>query len=148
MADYIDRPATQLSGGQQQRLSLARALVRQPKVLLLDEPLSNLDARLRDQMRGELRLLQRRVKVTTLFVTHDQVEALSMSNRVAVMNKGEIIQEGTPRDIYFTPNSEFVASFVGAKNFLHGTAGPRDGESDMMPVRTSLGTLTGRAEEA
>ena len=147
MADYIDRPATQLSGGQQQRLSLARALVRQPKVLLLDEPLSNLDARLRDQMRGELRLLQRRVKVTTLFVTHDQIEALSMSNRIAVMNKGEIVQEGTPRDIYFEPNSEFVASFVGAKNFIHGTAGPSEDGSECIPVMTAMGNLLCRGDE-
>ncbi len=147
MADYIDRPATQLSGGQQQRLSLARALVRQPKVLLLDEPLSNLDARLRDQMRGELRLLQRRVKVTTLFVTHDQIEALSMSNRIAVMNKGEIVQEGTPRDIYFEPNSEFVASFVGAKNFVPGTAGPSQDGSEFIPVTTAMGTLLCRGDD-
>ncbi len=147
MADYIDRPATQLSGGQQQRLSLARALVRQPKVLLLDEPLSNLDDRLRDQMRGELRLLQRRVKVTTLFVTHDQIEALSMSNRIAVMNKGEIVQEGTPRDIYFEPNSEFVASCVGAKNFIRGKPGQKDGESALLRVDTSLGTLMCRGDD-
>ncbi len=146
MADYIDRPATQLSGGQQQRLSLARALVRQPKVLLLDEPLSNLDARLRDQMRGELRLLQRRVKVTTLFVTHDQIEALSMSNRIAVMNKGEIVQEGSPRDIYFEPNSEFVASFVGAKNFIRGTAEP-SADGEFIPVTTAMGRLKCRGDE-
>jgi iron(III) transport system ATP-binding protein len=148
MAEYIDRPATQLSGGQQQRLSLARALVRRPKVLLLDEPLSNLDARLRDQMRGELRSLQRRVKVTTLFVTHDQIEALSMSNRIAVMNKGEIIQEGAPRDIYFEPNSRFVASFVGAKNFVHGTAAASEDGSEYLPVTTAMGALLCRGDDA
>ena len=110
--------ATQLSGGQQQRLALARALIRRPKVLLLDEPLSNLDARLRDRMRSEIRDLQRRVGITTLYVTHDQVEALSMSDRIAVMEGGHIIQEGNARDIYRRPATRFVAAFVGSTNFL------------------------------
>jgi iron(III) transport system ATP-binding protein len=118
MAEFAERPATQLSGGQQQRLSLARALVRRPQVLLLDEPLSNLDAKLRIQMRKELRSLQRRIKVTTVFVTHDQVEALSMSNRMAVMSQGTIAQVGTPREIYQKPENEFVASFIGATTFF------------------------------
>ncbi len=146
MEQYIDRRATQLSGGQQQRLSLARALIRQPKVLLLDEPLSNLDAKLREQMRSELRLLQRKVRVTTLFVTHDQVEALSLSNRIAVMNHGHIIQEGTPRDIYFTPNSEFVAGFVGATTFIQGTVGASASETGFLSVRTSMGVLACRSD--
>jgi len=148
MEQYVDRRATQLSGGQQQRLSLARALVRQPKVLLLDEPLSNLDAKLREQMRKELRLIQRRIKVTTIFVTHDQVEALSMSNRIAVMKDGVIIQEGTPRDIYLTPNSEFVAAFIGATNFIHGSVasvGPLAGDYN---IDSSVGPLVVRTDQA
>lgn len=147
MEQYVDRRATQLSGGQQQRLSLARALVRQPKVLLLDEPLSNLDAKLREQMRKELRLIQRRIKVTTIFVTHDQVEALSMSNRIAVMNHGVIVQEGGPRDIYLTPNSEFVAAFIGATNFIYGTVtkqGPVVGD---YTVDSTIGELVVRSEQ-
>jgi ABC-type Fe3+/spermidine/putrescine transport system ATPase subunit len=133
-------PYRRLSGGQQQRLSLARALVRQPKVLLLDEPLSNLDAKLREQMRKELRFLQRRVKVTTIFVTHDQVEALSMSNRIAVMNKGVIVQVGTPREIYQTPNSEFVAAFVGATSFVRGRVTGLLPE-DQVELDTTIGPL-------
>jgi len=113
-----NRMATALSGGQQQRLALARALVRRPKLLLLDEPLSNLDAKLRDRLRAEVRRLQRRLGITTLYVTHDQAEALSMSSRIAVLNQGEIIQEGTPRAIYQHPESAFVASFVGTSNFI------------------------------
>jgi iron(III) transport system ATP-binding protein len=141
MREYAERKATQLSGGQQQRLSLARALVRQPKVLLLDEPLSNLDAKLREQMRKELRFLQRRVKVTTIFVTHDQVEALSMSNRIAVMNKGVIVQVGTPREIYQTPQSEFVAAFVGATSFIQGTVTAVDAAARQVSLDTAIGPL-------
>jgi iron(III) transport system ATP-binding protein len=115
---YGGRNATQLSGGQQQRLALARALVRRPRLLLLDEPLSNLDAKLRDELRTELRNLQRRVGITTLYVTHDQLEALSMSDVIAVMSNGQIIQESTPRNIYLQPRSRFVASFVGGTNFI------------------------------
>ncbi len=115
-----ERMATQLSGGQQQRLSLARALVREPKVLLLDEPLSNLDAKLRERMRGELSVIQRRLGVTTLFVTHDQIEALSMSDRIAVMDAGRIVQEGAPQEVYHHPSNEFVASFIGSTNLFQG----------------------------
>lgn len=115
-----DRPATQLSGGQQQRLALARALVCEPKVLLLDEPLSNLDAKLREKMRIELRELQRTLKLTTIYVTHDQAEALSMSNMVAVMSQGKIIQEGKPREIYENPANKFTANFIGTTNFIAG----------------------------
>ena len=135
LADYAGRSATQLSGGQQQRLALARALIRRPKVLLLDEPLSNLDARLRDRMRSEIRDLQRRVGITTLYVTHDQVEALSMSDRIAVMDGGHIIQEGNARDIYGRPATRFVAAFVGSTNFLDAVAmGPGDGGATRLRV--------------
>jgi iron(III) transport system ATP-binding protein len=121
LSAFSGRMATQLSGGQQQRLALARALVRAPSVLLLDEPLSNLDAKLRDQMRGEVRELQQRLGITTLFVTHDQAEALSMSDRVAVMGSGRIVQEGTPAEIYQQPQSRYVADFVGKANFIDAT---------------------------
>jgi iron(III) transport system ATP-binding protein len=120
MEEFHDRPATQLSGGQQQRLALARALTREPKLLLLDEPLSNLDAQLREQMRGELQRLQKESGVTSIYVTHDQSEALALSDRIAVMNKGLIVQLGTPKDIYQRPTSEFVASFIGKTNLLPG----------------------------
>src|SRR6202008_3898958 len=103
LSGYEDRMATQLSGGQQQRLSLARALVREPAVLLLDEPLSNLDAGLRERMRAELRQIQQTVNVTTILVTHDQVEALSMATRIALMNEGRIVQIATPRELYERP---------------------------------------------
>ncbi|MBI3050584.1 MAG: ABC transporter ATP-binding protein [Acidobacteria bacterium] len=115
------REATKLSGGQQQRLALARALVMQPALLLLDEPLSNLDAKLREQMRFELKRLQRELKITTVYVTHDQSEALALSHRIAVMKDGRIQQIGTPREIYEHPASQFVADFVGNTNFIEGT---------------------------
>jgi iron(III) transport system ATP-binding protein len=121
LGDYAQRPAPKLSGGQQQRLALARALALEPKLLLLDEPLSNLDASLRELMRTELRRMQRQVGVTTLYVTHDQAEALSMSNRVAVMENGKIVQEGRPREIYRRPVTKFVASFVGRTNLMDVT---------------------------
>jgi ABC-type Fe3+/spermidine/putrescine transport system ATPase subunit len=107
----------QLSGGQQQRVAVARALVVEPEVLLLDEPLSNLDAKLRVRVRTELRALQQRLGKTTLYVTHDQEEALSISDRIAVMNHGRIVQVGTPREIYYHPVDRFVADFVGLANF-------------------------------
>jgi len=120
LSGFESRNATQLSGGQQQRLALARALVQQPRLLLLDEPLSNLDAKLRERMRSEIRDLQRRLHITTLYVTHDQIEALSMSDRIAVMSKGTLMQESAPRDLYQHPASKVVAEFVGAGNFLEG----------------------------
>ena len=115
-----DRPATDLSGGQQQRLALARALVMEPPLLLLDEPLSNLDAKLREEMRFELKRLQRELGITAVYVTHDQVEALGMSSKIAVMNDGEIQQVGRPRDVYERPRSRFVADFIGSSNFIDG----------------------------
>lgn len=115
-----NRPAPQLSGGQQQRLALARALVAEPKVLLLDEPLSNLDARLREEMRKEIRSLVKGLGITTMYVTHDQIEALSLSDRIAVMNEGTICQVGTPMQLYRSPNSVFVAQFIGCNNFFSG----------------------------
>ena len=126
MGDLARRSATKLSGGQQQRVALARALVRKPKLLLLDEPLSNLDAKLREQMRVELEEMVARVGLTTIYVTHDQAEALSMSDRVAVMSEGLIAQEGSPRDVYARPATQFVASFLGVANVLTGIVGGPD----------------------
>ncbi|HME62935.1 MAG TPA: ABC transporter ATP-binding protein [Candidatus Binatia bacterium] len=143
---YQDRMATQLSGGQQQRLALARALVREPQVLLLDEPLSNLDAKLRERMRFELRELQRRLRITTLYVTHDQIEALSMSNIIAVMNSGVIIQEGPPREIYLQPKSQFVANFIGSTNQLTGQITKIE-SGDTAQVRTDDGEIACSALE-
>jgi iron(III) transport system ATP-binding protein len=137
--------ATQLSGGQQQRLALARALVRRPKLLLLDEPLSNLDAKLREDMRFEVRELQRRLGVTTLYVTHDQVEALSMSSRIAVMESGRIVQEGTPREIYQQPRTAFVANFVGATNFVDAVVITSALSGGVSELQTALGEQPVRA---
>ena len=120
----VDRDATKLSGGQQQRLALARALVMEPQLLLLDEPLSNLDAKLRESMRFELKRLQRELGLTTIYVTHDQSEALALSHEIAVMNEGRIVQIGTPREIYERPRNQFVADFVGTTNFIGGTVRP------------------------
>ena len=114
------RKPSELSGGERQRVALARAIVLQPDVLLLDEPLSALDPQLRKQVRSELRDLQRRVGVTFLFVTHDQEEALSMSDQIAVMNAGALEQVGTPREIYARPRTRFVADFLGAMNWIDG----------------------------
>jgi iron(III) transport system ATP-binding protein len=139
LAGYEDRMATQLSGGQQQRLALARALIRQPKLLLLDEPLSNLDAKLREAMRAEVATLQQEIGVTTLYVTHDQDEALSMSSRIAVMSEGRIIQEGTPREIYERPATRFVADFVGTTNFLDASVS-RGGDG-AVTLMTEVGEL-------
>jgi iron(III) transport system ATP-binding protein len=137
------RGATQMSGGQQQRLALARAVVEEPRVLLLDEPLSNLDAKLRERMRSEIRLLQQELNITTLFVTHDQAEALSMSDQIAVMNAGVIVQEGSPRDTYFNADSHFVASFIASTNVLPGKLLPTlDHEHDgCRMVETAFGEL-------
>ena len=121
MQDYGRRHAHQLSGGQQQRVALARALAIQPRVLLLDEPLSALDARMRIELRSEIRRIQQALRITTIYVTHDQEEALSLSDRVVVMNLGRIEQIGTPMEIYNQPQTAFVAAFVGLVNTLRGT---------------------------
>jgi iron(III) transport system ATP-binding protein len=113
-----NRMPNQMSGGQQQRVSLARALVVEPKVLLFDEPLSNLDAKLREEMRFEIRDLQARLNITSIYVTHDQEEALALSDRIAVMNRGKVAQLGTPEEIYERPRSKFVADFIGLANFI------------------------------
>ncbi len=138
LAGYQDRPATRLSGGEQQRVAVARAIVRQPRLLLLDEPLSNLDAQLRDEMRSELKRLQGEIGITTVYVTHDQAEAFALSDRIAVMNGGRIAQLGTPDDLYFRPHDAFVARFVGATNLLDGrvlgVAGQR-GEVEVLQGR-------------
>jgi iron(III) transport system ATP-binding protein len=148
LASMADRPATKLSGGQQQRLALARALIGEPDLMLLDEPLSNLDAKLREAMRFELKRLQRELGLTAIYVTHDQAEALAMSSRIAVINKGRIVQVGKPREIYERPASEFVATFVGVTNVLRGTVAavdPADGSCRVDTVDLSIwGIMTGR----
>jgi iron(III) transport system ATP-binding protein len=141
-----DRPAPQLSGGQQQRVALARALVAEPSLLLLDEPLSNLDARLRAEMRLEIRRLIAASGVTTLYVTHDQAEALTMSDRLAVMNEGVFIETSTPQDIYLRPRSVFTATFLGDANVVEGSVENR--RDAMCIVRTALGTLVCPADES
>jgi iron(III) transport system ATP-binding protein len=137
---YGDRPATRLSGGQQQRVALARAIVHQPQLLLLDEPLSNLDASLREEMRIELRRLQQQIGITAIYVTHDQAEALAMSDLIAVMDHGRIVQVGAPREIYFRPSDAFVARFIGAANLLAGTATATVARGAVGRLRLSEGT--------
>lgn len=120
LAKFSDRLPSELSGGQQQRVALARAIIVRPKILLLDEPLSALDAKLREKMRFEIRQLQKQIGMTTILVTHDQEEALSMSDHIVVMNRGNVEQEGSPSDIYRSPRSSFVANFVGESNMIEG----------------------------
>ncbi len=141
LESFADREATKLSGGQQQRLALARALVMEPQLLLLDEPLSNLDAKLRELMRFELKRLQRELRITTVYVTHDQSEALALSHSIAVMSEGHIQQIGTPREIYERPRSQFVADFVGTTNFLDGTVLGRGAAPGHFRVRTEFGEV-------
>jgi iron(III) transport system ATP-binding protein len=141
MDAIAQRSATKLSGGQQQRVAFARAIVSHPKLLLLDEPLSNLDAKLREQMRFELQELVRRLAITTLYVTHDQSEALAMSDMVAVMSDGLIAQCDAPRPIYERPASEFVARFLGAANFLNATVVERNKTQGLVAIDGEAGTV-------
>lgn len=140
MEHLKSRPSTDLSGGQQQRLALARALIMEPPLLLLDEPLSNLDAKLREEMRFELKRLQRDLGITAIYVTHDQVEALAMSSLIAVMSNGNVEQIGRPRDVYTRPATKFVADFIGTSNFVDGrTVGQVEG--GMCTVATPYGEI-------
>ena len=140
LGEVASRPATDLSGGQQQRLALARALVSEPPLLLLDEPLSNLDARLREEMRFELKRLQAELGITTVYVTHDQEEALAMSDVVAVMRAGEIEQTGTPAVVYERPASSFVADFIGGSNLIEGRV-EQTSEGGLVQLATTGGRL-------
>jgi iron(III) transport system ATP-binding protein len=139
LAEYGERRPSQLSGGQQQRVALARTIAIEPQVLLLDEPLSNLDAKLRVQMRNELRSLQRKLGITTIFVTHDQEEAMTTADRIAVMDQGVIQQVGTPMDLYDNPANRFVADFVGSINLLVGRV-----ETDATGAATFESPIFGR----
>ncbi len=128
------RMTNQLSGGQQQRVALARALVVEPSVLLFDEPLSNLDAKLRVSMRTEIRRIQQRVGITAVYVTHDQSEAMALSDQIIIMNQGVVAQIGTPEEIYYHPESKFVADFIGEANFLQGVLKEKDGDKGSMEI--------------
>lgn len=139
MSEYRDRPVNTLSGGQQQRIALARALVIEPSVLLLDEPLSNLDAALRQNLRDEIKDIHSRTQITTIYVTHDQVEAISMADRMAIMKDGVFVQVGTPREIYQYPADPFVASFVGETNFITGNI--QEIANGKATIETSVGVL-------
>src|SRR5262245_34405279 len=141
LSGFEDRPATQLSGGQQQRVALARALVKEPDLLLLDEPLSNLDTKLRERMRSELKRLQRELGITTLYVTHDQMEGILLSDRIAVMNGGRILQLGRPNEIYDQPSNQFVADFMGATNLLTGTLRSEVHAAAVELVDTDIGPI-------
>src|SRR3954462_14137575 len=147
LAELAQREATKLSGGQQQRLALARALVMEPRLLLLDEPLSNLDAKLRERMRFELKRLQRELGITTVYVTHDQSEALALSHAIAVMNRGRIEQIGAPREIYERPVNQFVADFIGSTNFIDATVSGAEA-AGFYRVRCDLGELKAFAHES
>jgi iron(III) transport system ATP-binding protein len=141
MEDYAERKIAQLSGGQQQRVALARALVIRPRCLLLDEPLSNLDAKLRLDMRNEIRRVCKEAGLTAIYVTHDQKEALSISDRMAILEDGRIAQVGTPEEVYRRPRSPVVADFIGETNFLKGKFRSRNGETGV--VETELGVFEG-----
>ena len=161
LSGYGERLPRQLSGGQQQRVALARALVSNPRVLLLDEPLGALDKNLRQQMQVELRQIQRKVGITTVLVTHDQEEALTLSDRIAIFQDGKLVQTGRPDEVYERPRNAFAAEFLGATNFLSGRAGARKGEAgtvtladgqtiltrDPLPAEGSAVTLTVRPEK-
>ena len=142
-----DRYPGQLSGGQQQRVALARALVLNPKILLLDEPLSNLDAKIRVQVRQEIRKLQKELGITTIYVTHDQEEALTLSDRIAVFNHGKVCQVGTPKDLYERPANRFVADFIGINSLIGGTVEAIELGERRLRVKTALGALSALFDE-
>jgi putative spermidine/putrescine transport system ATP-binding protein len=146
LPDVGERKPAQLSGGQRQRVALARALVSEPKVLLLDEPLGALDLKLREQMQSELKALQRKLGITFIFVTHDQHEALSMSNRIGLFNKGKLEQVATPNALYKTPATRFVAEFVGATNVLEGNDARRFAQAQAIVIRPELIRVAGHDE--
>jgi iron(III) transport system ATP-binding protein len=137
LTPFINKPPTQLSGGQQQRVALARALVIEPKILLLDEPLSNLDAKLREEMRTEIKRIQKATGITMIYVTHDQREAMALGERIAVINYGKIEQTGKPMELYYNPKNKFVASSLGDVNFIQGRTGQTPEE-----IKTAEGTFT------
>src|SRR6266702_2828503 len=143
LAGYEQQFSGQLSGGEQQRVALARAIVIEPRVLLFDEPLSNLDAKLRVQMRQEIRALQRRLGITTVYVTHDQEEAMAVSDRIVVMDRGSVVQQGTAEDLYYRPASQFVAGFIGRVNLIAGTVART---SNGRPGVAALGTVIAAAQ--
>ena len=146
LSGFGERRIKQLSGGQQQRVALARAIVLKPAVLLLDEPLSALDKNLREEMQIELRQLQHDIGITTVFVTHDQEEALTLSDEIAVMNNGIVEQRGTPRELYAQPATKFIASFLGTSNFLRGKVVGREGSDVMVEIPGLLVRIPGQAE--
>lgn len=150
MAEYRERKPAELSGGQQQRVAIARAVAVKPSCLLLDEPLSNLDTRLRQQMRGEIRSICRATGLTTLYVTHDQKEALSIADRIALLDAGRVVQVGTPRELYMRPANTFVAEFLGQANLIPGTVLERrpraEGAGEQLRVDTPLGQLSAFAD--
>ncbi|MGB7540922.1 MAG: ABC transporter ATP-binding protein [Burkholderiales bacterium] len=141
LAGLGNRYPGQLSGGQQQRVALARALVLNPQILLLDEPLSNLDAKIRIQVRAEIRKLQKELGITTVYVTHDQEEALTLSDRIAVFNQGRVFQVGAPKDLYERPANRFVADFIGINNLIEGTVRSVDAARGWLTAETVLGEL-------
>ena len=143
MSTMADRKINQLSGGQQQRVALARALVIRPRCLLLDEPLSNLDAKMRLQMRGEIRRVCKEFGLTAIYVTHDQKEALSIADRLAILDRGNLVQVGTPREVYRRPRTKAAADFIGESNFIEGRALAAAGGSERWCVDTALGEFTG-----
>jgi len=141
LAPLAERPAPRLSGGQQQRVAIARAMVGKPQALLFDEPLSNLDARLRLEMRNELRRIQRAAGLTSVYVTHDQAEALAISDRIIVMREGRIVEQGRPIDIYRYPRHVFTAQFIGSTNLITGTVA--EAQAGRLAVETALGRILG-----
>jgi iron(III) transport system ATP-binding protein len=143
MEQLAKRPATLLSGGQQQRLALARAIVGNPRLLLLDEPLSNLDAKLRERMRFELKRLQVETGITTIYVTHDQMEALALSDEIALMHEGRIVQQATPAEIYHAPATAYVADFIGSTNLLQGTLAEASTPGSACTVSLGEGVVVG-----